>query len=203
MAKLILEVQTSLDGYMAGPEGQVNWMIWNWGPEWTWDKELQNFHTDLTLSGCHILISRQMAEEGFIAHWQQTSVLNEEQKVFARHISESPKTIISRTLTKEKQIPGGWEGVAISGDLALSVSRLKHDTHGNILVYGGAMLVSSLLELDLIDELYLLVNPVAIGRGMHVFPDSRAFILRDAKSYRCSLVVLHYECIQRDTSGRG
>lgn len=88
---------------MAGPERQLNWMAWNWGDDWAWDKELQNFHNDLALCGRHILISRKMAEEGFRAHWQQVSVRNDAQSVFAWRISESPKTIISRTLTKEKR----------------------------------------------------------------------------------------------------
>lgn len=74
------------------------------------------------------------------------------------------------------------------------MSRLKHDTNGNILDYGGVTLVPRLLELDLIDELYLLVNPIAIGQGMRFFPDVQKFILRDAKSYAFGLAVLHYAC---------
>lgn len=79
---------------MAGPDGQTDWMIWNWAPQWTWDKALQDFHTNLTLSASHILISRQMPEEGFIKQWQQTAESDDEQAAFARHIAETLKTVI-------------------------------------------------------------------------------------------------------------
>lgn len=192
MAKLILEMQQSLDGFIAGPQGQTDWMVWSWGPQWTWDKALQDFHTQLTLSASHLLISKQMAEQGFIAHWQQTAARKDEQAAFATHISNTPKTVISTTLTKDKEIPGGWNNVAIASDPVTAVTRLKQETAGNILVYGGATLVSGLLEHGLIDELYLLVNPVVIGSGMSAFHQLRHFQLNKALLFSSGIAVLHY-----------
>jgi len=193
MAKLILEMQTSLDGFMAGPQGQTDWMVWNWGPEWTWDKTLQDFHTNLTRLASHILISRQMAEEGFTAHWKQAAAQNNEQSTFAEHISKTPKIVISTTLTKDQQIPGGWnETLSIEKSIDF-LEDFKHKAHGTILVYGGATLVSSLLEKKYIDELYLVVNPVAIGEGLNVFNSIKYFQLIDVESYQSGIAVLHYE----------
>lgn len=192
MAKLILEMQVSIDGFMAGPKGQTDWMTWNWGPLWSWDKELQRFHTQLTLSASHIVISRQMAEEGFIEHWQQAASHNDEQAIFAKHISTTPKTVASTTLTKKKDIPGGWANVDLTSDPVATITKLKQEQEGNILVYGGAMLVSGLLEYGLIDELYLLVNPVAIGSGMSVFRDRQYFRLKGALPFASGITVLHY-----------
>lgn len=93
-------MQVSLDGFMAGPQAQTDWMVWNWGPDWTWDKDLQDVHTNLTLRASHLVISRQIAEEGFIAHWRQAASRNNEQTVFAKHLSETSKTVITTTLTK-------------------------------------------------------------------------------------------------------
>lgn len=194
MAKLILEMQTSLDGFMAGPAGQTDWMVWNWGPDWTWGKGLQDFHTALTLSASHIIISRQMAEEGFIAHWQQTAAGKNNQAAFASHISKIPKTVISTTLTKSRPVPGGWDGVELADDMVTAVEKLKRQ-EGNILVYGGASLVSSMLKHRLVDELFLLVNPVAIGRGLGVFTyleQPLSLQLRKAESFPCGVTVLHY-----------
>jgi dihydrofolate reductase len=195
MGKLILEMQVSLDGFMAGAQGQTDWMIWNWGPDWTWDRNLRDFHTKLTLSAGHFLISRQMAEEGFVRHWQQAAAQKNEQTTFARHVCETPKTVISTTLTKERDIPGGWDNTDIAKDLISTVKNLKKLTTGNILVYGGATLVSSLLVHQLIDELYLLVNPVAIGHGMSIFGDLKkpmGFRLKAATIYLSGITVLHY-----------
>lgn len=195
MAKLILEVQTSLDGYIADTEGQTDWMVWNWGPDWTWDSELKDFHTKLTLSASHLLISRQMAEQGFIAHWQQTAELGNEQEAFARHICETPKTIISTTLSKEIKIPGGWDNAEISDDLITTVQKLKAEQNKNTIVYGGAKLVSSLLNAQLIDELNLLINPVALGNGISLFNELRqktVYRLTNALAFSSGMALLQY-----------
>jgi len=184
----------SLDGFIAGPDGETDWMVWNWGPDWTWDKALQDYHTALTLSASHIIISRQMAGEGFIGHWQEMAGIKNEQEIFARHISETPKTVISTTLTKKRTIPGGWEQVGIENDPIMAVGKLK-SLEGNILIYGGATLASSFLKNALIDELVLIVNPVAIGRGLKTFTNLEqplSFQLREAKSFLCGVTVLHY-----------
>lgn len=192
MGKLILEMQISMDGYMAGPEGQTDWMIWNWGPDWDWDKKLRDFHTGLTLSASHILISRQMAEEGFMAHWKQASGRKDAQNAFANHIAQVSKTVISTKLSKDQPIPGGWENVSVAPDLDQTVRRLKEATEGNILVYGGATLVSGLLAYHLIDEIYLLMNPVTISNGMTAFREFQHFMLKEATAYNCGVVGLHY-----------
>lgn len=192
MAKLILEMQISIDGYLATQKGETDWMIWNWGPNWTWDKKLQDFHTDLTLSATHLLISRQMAEEGFMLHWRNIAERQSALGRFAGHLAKTPKTVMSSSLRKDRPIPGGWENAYISNELVASVTRLKKNESGNILVYGGARLVSSLLKQHLIDELYLLINPVAIGSGMTAFNDRQFFRLEGAQSYPCGVTVLHY-----------
>src|SRR5688572_5295132 len=171
MGKLILEIQTSLDGFIASPHGDTNWMLWNWGPEWSWDNELQQYHNALTLSADCILISRQMAEEGFIAHWQSAAENSDSrQYTFARHIADTRKVVFSKTLNKSTPIPGGWDNADIvDGDFVSAINKLKKHHRNNILVYGGASFVSSLIKTALIDEFHFLVNPVSIGSGLGIF----------------------------------
>jgi dihydrofolate reductase len=200
MGKLLLEIQTSLDGFIASPDGETNWMLWNWGPEWTWDNELQQDHTALTLSAECILISKQMAEEGFIAHWQNVAMNSSSpQHTFAQHIVDTRKLVFSTTLKKTTAIPGGWNHADIvDGDFVNAIKNLKQSTHKNILVYGGATFVSSLIKAGLIDEFYLLVNPVAIGSGLPIFKtiDSKQNLtLLKSKAYRCGVVLLHYRLL--------
>lgn len=189
-------MQVSLDCYMASESGSTSWMVWNWGPVWTWDKDLQQYHTELNQSANTILISGQMAQEGFIGHWKQAALRDDEQTQFARHIVQSAKVVISNTLTKAISIPGGWDRVEICGDLQAAVLRLKKESSGAILVYGGATLVSSLIKLNLIDEMHLLVNPVAIARGKSVFDHLQEPLhlsLVKTRAFSCGVVALHYQ----------
>ena len=198
MGKLILEIQTSLDGFMASTDGNTNWMLWNWGPEWIWDIELQEYHNALTLSTDCILISRHMAEEGFIAHWQSVAMnSNSPQYTFARHITDTPKVVFSKTLDKTKPIPGGWDNTDIvAGDFVNAINKLKQHYPNNILVYGGASFVSSLIKADLIDEFHILVNPVVIGSGLAIFntlDHIQNMTLIKSKSFSCGIVLLQYK----------
>src|SRR6187549_87397 len=197
MGKLILETQTSVDGFIASVDGDTSWMLWNWGPEWNWDNELQRYHNDLTLSADCILISRQMAEEGFIAHWRGVAENSDSpQYTFARHITDTRKVVFSKTLTKSTPIPGGWDNTDIvDGDFAIAINKLKKHYRNNILVYGGASFVSSLIKAGLIDEFNLLVNPVAIGSGLGIFKtlDNKQNMTQlKSKSFSCGIVLLHY-----------
>lgn len=198
MRKLKLETQVSIDGFIADPNGKADWMIWSWGPAWTWDEELQQYHTELTKSADCILLSRQMAEEGFNAHWQKVAEdpLNS-QFSFARHITDTRKIVFSRTLDKSAEIPGGWQNTEIAnGNFVEVVMQLKKQDGKDIIVYGGATFVGSLIKAGLIDEFHLLVNPVALGQGLAIFNtlnDQQKMELVNAKSYRCGMVSLHYK----------
>lgn len=197
MGKLILEIQMSIDGFIAAADGDTNWMLWNWGPEWSWDKELQQHHTDLNLSASRILISRQMAEEGFIAHWRSAAESQDDARYqFAKHITDTPKTVFSKSLEFSVPIPGGWDNADISKEeLVHAVNELK-EKHDRMIVYGGASFVASLIRAGLIDEFHLLVNPVVLGNGMSIFDSlerMQHMTLIQAKSFKSGMVLLHYQ----------
>ena len=198
MRKLKLETQVSIDGFIAGIKGNTDWMIWNWGADWTWDEELQRYHTELTKSIDCILLSRQMAEEGFNAHWQKvTEDPLDTQFSFAEHITKTRKIVFSRTINRSAQIPGGWHNTEIAnGNFVEVVKQLKMQDGKDIIVYGGSTFVASLIKAGLIDEFHLLVNPVVLGEGLPVFntiDNKQNMQLIKAKSYKCGVVLLHYK----------
>lgn len=194
MSKLILETQISIDGYIADKDGGTDWMLWNWGPDWSWDKGLQNYHTNLNRSASHILISSQMAREGFNAHWQQVAQDPSDARFeFASHIVQTPKYVVSKTLSKEIQIPGGWSNSSIlNTGLESEIEKLKKQNSGDILVYGGATLVSSLINADLIDEYHFITNPIALGQGLAIFKKPNSLKMVNAIPFPCGIVVQHY-----------
>ncbi|MCW3110902.1 MAG: deaminase, partial [Segetibacter sp.] len=198
MRKLKLEVQISIDGYIAETDGKTDWMVWNWGPVWKWDGELQKYHTDLTKSVDCVLLSRQMAEEGFIDHWARAAQNPKDpQSTFAKHITDTRKIVFTKTLDKTKPIPGGWDNTDIAkSDLAREIHKLKQQKGKDIIVYGGATFVSSLIKAELIDEFHLLVNPVAVGSGLTIFNTldrKQNMVLVKSKSFACGIVLLHYK----------
>ena len=194
MRKLKLLTQLSVDGYLADSSGKTDWMVWNWGPIWNWDKELQEWFTDLTMSiGC-ILLSRKMAEEGFISHWKKVMEKPDDpQFPFARKIVSTPKVVFSRKLQKSDPIVLGWENATLAqGDTTEEINRLKGQKGNDIIVYGGASFVSHLIRNHLVDELILIVNPIALGSGMKIFHEKTHLKPTGVHPFSCGVNVLTY-----------
>jgi dihydrofolate reductase len=182
MRKLKLQMQITVDGFVAGPEGQLDWMTFDM------DEKLIAFINHLTDTSDTILLGRKMTE-GFIKYWE--GVLknpSSPEYAFARKMVEIPKIVFSRRMTRVEGRNVSVEG----GPLPQAVGRLKEQKGKDIVVYGGATFVSSLIENGLIDELNLFVNPVAIGKGMRIFSARRPLKLTASTAYPCGIVVNTY-----------
>jgi dihydrofolate reductase len=87
---------------------------------------------------------------------------------FASFINNAPKYVVSTTLNRVEW--GNWDNVTlIKENLAEAITRLKQQPGKNIGVTGSPTLVRSLLQNDLLDELILMVHPVVVNRGKHLF----------------------------------
>jgi dihydrofolate reductase len=197
MRKLKLQVQMSVDGYIADVNGKADWMIWNWSPEWTWDDALRKYFIDLKQSVDCVLLSRKMAVEGFIGHWARVAENpNDPQAAFARKITSARKIVFTKTLDESAPAAYGWNNTAIAnGDLVSEINKLKSQEGKDIIVYGGASFVSSLIKAGLIDEYHLFINPTVLGDGMPIFEelDSKLNLtFVDARPYDCGVTVLNY-----------
>lgn len=83
-----------------------------------------------------------------------------------------------------------------NGDLASAVNHLKNKSGRDILVYGGASFVSSLIKEKLIDEMYLFINPAIIGNGKSIFKETETmqrFSLIGSRHFDCGVIVLVYK----------
>ncbi len=180
MRKLKLQVQMSVDGFVAGPEGQLDWMTEH-------DAEVIARIVQITDSSDTILLGRKMTD-GFIKYWESVQPDSPEY-VFARKMVDTPKVVFSKTL---KRVEGKNVRVE-TGDLVQAINQLKSQRGKDIVVYGGATFVSELIAHDLIDELNIFVNPVAIGRGLRIFKDRRALRLTGSKSFASGMVINTYE----------
>lgn len=186
MRKLKLQVQMSVDGFIAGTNGEMEWMVWDW------DDELKKYVTDLTAPVDCIVLGRKLAV-GFIPYWEKVAA-NSDDPEFAggKKITGTYKVVFTKTLDKS-----GWNNTDLAkGDLVAEINKLKNQDGKDIIVYGGATFVSALIKAGLIDEFYLLINPTAIGSGMAIFQqlnNRQNLNLVKSTSFKCGIVVLHYE----------
>ncbi len=185
MRKLKLQVQMTVDGFVAGPEGQLDWMTRNL------DEGVLARIVQLTDTSDTILLGRKMTD-GFIKYWEGVQPESPEY-FFARKMVDTPKVVFSKTLT---HAPGKNVRVE-SGELVQAVNHLKGQRGKDIVVYGGATFVSALIEHDLIDELNIFVNPVAIGRGMRIFKDRKALRSTGSTTYPSGIVINTYQPVRQ------
>jgi dihydrofolate reductase len=160
MRKLKLQMQITIDGFVAGPNGELDWMLLDW------DKELINYVTEFTDSVDLIVMGRKLAE-GFIPYWKNVaSDVEDAQQEAGKIFTNLPKVVFTKTL--EKSI---WDNTTVEKNIA-NINELKSQEGKDIVVYGGATFVSSLIKSNLIDEYHLFVNPVAIGTGLQIFSEA-------------------------------
>lgn len=184
MRKLKLQVQISVDGFVAGPNGEEEWVVR------ASDEKLWQLINDLPDSSDTLLLGRKMAE-AFIPHFEEFGPQSPKIS-FAQKMVNIPKVIFTKTLDK----PFGKNTSLAKGDLAEEIAKLKNQDGNDILVYGGAGFVSSLIAGGHIDEFFLFVNPVMINKGMRIFEllDKRQKLsLISATPYQCGVTVLHYK----------
>ncbi|MES2618452.1 MAG: dihydrofolate reductase family protein [Bacteroidota bacterium] len=187
MRKLKLQVQVSIDGFIAGPNAEMDWM------QWEWDDKLKNYVLDLTASVDCIVLGRVLAQ-GFITYWGNIAAnKNDSQYEFAKKMTDYKKIIFTNTLEK---IEADWKNTVLTkSDLVTSIKQLKQESGKDIIVYGGAQFVSALIKENLIDELHLFINPSAIGSGMPIFQAIDGVInyqLIASHGYDCGIVVTQY-----------
>lgn len=191
MKKLILQMQMSVDGFV-GADADHPWQLWGWGDGNGWDAELkQDFNT--VFAGIDtILLSRKMAEEGYLTHWGNAArkYPAEPFYAFARRIVEARKVVLSDKLEASR-----WERTVVaSGDLAREVKALKAGEGGDMAVFGGAGFASALIAAGLVDEFQLFVNPAVLGGGRRIFDQGgfRKLRLVGSKAYASGMVVSRY-----------
>ena len=181
MRKLIYSMTVSLDGYIASPDGAINWSV----P----DEELFRFHHQQVQEiGVH-LCGRRLYET--MVYWEtaEEGPLTAEQVEFARTWKALPKVVFSTTL---QSVVGNTR--LVTDDVGEDVARLKEQPGKDIGV-GGAGLARACMELGLIDEWHLFVSPVLLGGGTPYFPalDERINLeLVETKTFGSRVVYLRY-----------
>jgi dihydrofolate reductase len=204
MRKIKLQMQLSLDGFVCGLQGEMDWMVWDW------DDVVKHYVTELTNSADTFLMGRATGE-GMAVYWPTVTSnpeCSEEEKWMAEKLNSWPKVIFSKTVTHIN-----WTNARVANDIVEEIKELKKEPGKDILIYGGAGIVSAFIRENLIDEYHLFVNPVVIGKGrtiyasvkqnmklklLHVTPSATgivimAYVPEKENEINISLKTYHYE----------
>jgi dihydrofolate reductase len=183
MRKLKLQMQVSIDGYVAGPNGEMDWMSWDWGDD------IKTYVTELNQNIDTIVMGRKLAE-GFIPHWTAAAEAPDADD-FTHKMVDLPKVVFSKTITESL-----WENTVIADDLVTEIKKLKETDGGDIITYGGAGVAASLIQAGLVDDYHLFINPAAIGEGMPIFKllDTKLGLkLVKSQAFEVGIVVVNYQ----------
>jgi dihydrofolate reductase len=179
---LSYSMAVSLDGYMADPNGEIDWTA----PE----PELHQFHNDRVRKLDAFVSGRRLYET--MLYWETATPDSEVELEFARIWQSLPKVVFSKTLT------------SVQGNARLATAGLAEELaglEGNVEI-GGAELAAEAARLGLIDEYQPFVYPVALGGGTPFFPAGVRLDLElsETRTFGSRVVFLRYRSLSSKTA---
>ena len=186
MGKLISLIHVSLDGYMADPDGQINWI--------KMDEELNRYVTELRRDAAGTVYGRttyQIMESYWPGVLKNPGSGPKWQHDYAEWVDKAVKVVVSKTLTGVS-----WNNTRLISDhVGEEIGRVKQEVKGDLLLLASATLAGTLMPLGLIDELVVTVNPIVLGAGKAFFmglPDKMPLKLLETRKFNSGVVGLHY-----------
>jgi dihydrofolate reductase len=178
-------MHTSLDGFVAGPNGEMNWIHV--------DDEIFDFVPSLTDNADAALYGR-VTYEMMQSYWPTAG----EQPNASKHDIEHSiwykkvfKIVLSKTISGDSL----ENTLVIRDNLVEHIQKIKNQDGKNILIFGSPSASNALLALGLIDEFWLFVNPILLGHGMPLFTadfETLHLKLIETKTFSSGVVALHY-----------
>ena len=189
MGTIVISENVSLDGVIEDPTGEEGFRHGGWGVQMGDDDRAAwaKFFTDEALGADALLLGRR-SYEFFGARFPSRT------GAWADRLNSMPKYVVSSTLVD----PDWTNSTVLVGEVVEAVSKLKRELDGEIVVYASRLLVGTLIEHDLVDELRLVVFPVVLGAGRRLFGETRErkpMRLVDTRSIGDGLAHLTYELV--------
>ena len=155
MRKIIVQEMVTVDGFFAGPKGEIDWH--NVDAEFN-EYALENLgHIDTLMFG-------RMTYDLMASYWPTEGALTDDPLV-AERMNSLPKIVFSKTMDKLD-----WNNSTVLKTIdAEEIRKIKEAPGKDIAIFGSGVLVEQLTELGLIDEYRLIVNPVILGQGRTIF----------------------------------
>lgn len=196
MRKIIVSINVTLDGFMAGTNGELNWHFSRWNDEMARSITEQLSQADTILLGR--VTYREMARYWTSAH--VCLMMPREDLDFADMLNRYPKIVFSKKLFN-----AGWNNSKfINGNIAKEVEKLKQQPGKDMIIYGSGQLVWSLTQLGLVDEYRVWVHPVLLGCGKPLFkklPYTLNLSLYKTETFSSGVVILYYQVKRQQAAG--
>lgn len=186
MRKLVLFMHVSLDGFVGGPNGEMDWI--------NADEEMFGFAGDRTNESDTALYGR-VTYNMMESYWPTAADQPNATKHDIEHsnwYNSVEKVIVSRTLQGQQL----KNTTIISNDLPGQITALKQRPGKDILIFGSPSTSHALMQETLIDDFWLFVNPVILGQGIPLFKDVKGPVkltLASSKVFASGVVCMHYE----------
>jgi dihydrofolate reductase len=185
MGKIIVFNLTSLDGYYEGPNREIDWHHV--------DEEFNNFSIE-QLNNADTLIFGRVTYELMASYWP-TPAATTNDPIVASKMNSLPKIVVSKTLSK-----ADWQNTRlIKGNFVEEISKLKKQSSKDNFIFGSSDLAISFMQLHLIDEYRIMVNPVVLGGGKPIFKGIQNRLelkLIKTKLFESGNVLIYYEPVK-------
>jgi dihydrofolate reductase len=188
MGKIVISENVSLDGVIEDPAGVEGFRLGGWFFEIDRGEDGEKFTLDKALGTEALLLGRR-SYEFFAATWPSRG------GELADKLNSLPKYVVSSTIEE----PDWNNSTVLKGDVVDEVSKLKQELNGEIVVLGSPRLARTLIEHDLVDELRLMIYPVVLGAGAHLFGDTsdkKRMRLVDTQTVGDGVAILTYEPVR-------
>ena len=192
MRRIVMFNWVSIDGFFAGPNGEIDWIL----RDPNVDQALRESGTDTeqtNSAGSDTMLLGNTTYTMFENSWPQMARdpnAPEAMHKMADEVNRMNKVVFSRT---RKEVP--WENSRLlHGDLIEEVKRLKQGEGTSILIFGSGSIVQQLTDAGLIDEYFIAVTPVVLGKGKQLFRDvqKRDLQLKESRQFESGNVLLRY-----------
>jgi dihydrofolate reductase len=186
MGTLTAFENVTLDGYFAGPRGEMDFFK-NMKKDAQFEK-----YTHAAAQGDSTLIFGRTTYELMKSYWPTPAARKADPKM-AKAVDESPKLVFSKTLKKVEDEPN-WKNVTVvSGIDEKEIARRKKASRNGLTILGSGSIVQQLSRLGLIDEYHLVVMPIVLGEGKSLFEDVETKLeLAESKPFKNGVVLLKY-----------
>jgi dihydrofolate reductase len=181
LLRRVASEMVSIDGFFAGPNGQLDWFVQ--------DEELDRYADELLNSVDTILYGR-VTYEMMAGYWPNAT------GGFAERTNQLPKLVFSSTLDETPW--GNWDNARpLNGTLSEEVAKLENEPGNDMVIYGSGSIVQALTRLGAIEEYRLIVNPVILGAGRPLFDgvDQHNLKLIESRAGPSGCVALTYESV--------
>jgi dihydrofolate reductase len=179
--KLYSFIVVTLDGFYEGPNGEFDWP--------NVDEEFNEFGIE-QLHDSDLLLFGRRTYEGMASYWP-TEAAQQDDPVVAELMNTLPKVVVSTTLAA-----ADWgDTTVIGGNVAEEITKLKQQPGKGIAIMGSPSLTHGLIQMGLLDELRILVNPIVLGDGHSLFrtaSDRLRLKLRQTRTFSSGNVLLTY-----------